>query len=265
MRESKKYNYVYNIKYITGKYYIGVRSCNCEIYEDMYFGSAFHIPKDIKLTGMRCILSMHNTREEAELEEIRLHTELNVKDNPDYYNECNANSTKFYPSKEALKRASIKRTGRTAETHDYIKKQAEKRKLYREDTLTTKQKEAYSNPIRNAKLSESAKKYKGANRTPAQKARDAKMLGVKQGPNPSKGNPGFNHRSIGPWWYITPENKYVEVFTSVNDYCKHTNPFPVSSKSVSRYLSGNSTPNARNSKCKEWKFGHLINLNTALD
>lgn len=265
MNRDKKYNYVYKIKYITGKYYIGVRSCNCEIYEDLYFGSAFNIPKEIKLTGMRCILSIWDTREEAELEEIRLHSELNVKEHQDYYNECNANSTKFHPSKEAYKKAALKRTGRTAKTHEYIRKQAEKRKQYREDTLTEAQRKAYNSQERSAKLKAMKGVYVGNNRTTAMKAAAEARTGVPQGPNPKKANTGLKHgRSSRPWWYTTPEGAYVEVFDSVRNHCKY-NSLPTSHKSINRYLSGESNPNAKNSKCKGWKFGYLINLNTASD
>ncbi len=261
MQRNKKYNYVYIIKYSTGLFYIGVRSCDCEIHEDMYFGSAFHIPAEIKKTGMRCILSVHITREEAELEEIRLHKELDVRNNPLYYNECNATSTKFHPSKEALKRAAQKRTGRTAESHEYIKQQALKRKQYKGETLTEAQKAAYSNPTRNAKLSAVKGKYTGNNRTDAQKARDAKMLGKPQGPNPKKAIKGLANVKTMPWWYITPSGAYVEVLDSVNNYCKQV-VLPMSRTSIGRYLLGVSNPEASNSKAKGWKFGHLINLNT---
>jgi hypothetical protein len=264
MNRDKRYNYVYKMRYVTGKYYIGVRSCDCEIHEDKYFGSAFNIPKEVKVTGIKCILSTHETRQEAELEEIRLHKVLNVKDNKDYYNECNANSTKFYPSAEALERASKKRTGRTAQTHEYIKKQAQARKQYRGDTLTEAQIKAYKDPKRSEKLSQVKGKYVGANRTLAQKVSDAKRLNIPQGPNPKKARPGLSNGRSKPWWYITPEGKYTEVLDSVSNY-RLNNTFPMSRKSINRYLNGTSNPEAINSKAKGWKFGHLINLDTVTD
>lgn len=262
MNRDKRYNYVYKIKYITGKYYIGVRSCDCKIEDDLYFGSAFNVPKSVKLTGMRCILSTWSTREQAELEEIRLHKLINVKEHPDYYNECNANSTNFYPSKAAIKQAAAKRKGRTAETHEYVRKQAEKRKQYKGDTLTEAQQNAYASSERSNKLRNLKGIYVGKNRTDKQKLRDLNMLGISQGPNPKKAVIGLNHgRASKPWWYITDNGTYIEVMDSVRNYCKH-NTLPVSHKSINRYLSGESNPDACNSKCKGWKFGYLINLNT---
>ena len=263
MIRNKRYNYVYKVKYITGKYYIGVRSCNCEIYDDMYFGSAFNVPKEIKLTGTRCILSVWPTRHEAELEEIRIHSELNIKEHPEYYNECNANSTKFYPSADAIRQAAEKRRGRTAETHEYIAKQAEARRQYKGNTLTEAQTTAYASQERSAKLKALKGVYTGENRTEKQKLRDSTMRGNPQGPNPKKAVKGLKHgRATKPWWYLTSDGSYIEVFDSVRNYCLH-NILPVTHKSINRYLSGESNPDAKNSKCLGWKFGYILNLNTA--
>lgn len=259
MRNHKKYNYVYEITYPNGMKYIGVRSCNCPIAEDDYLGSAFHIPKEVKQSGVKRILTTHETRELADLEEIRLHKELNVKDNNLYYNQCNANSTKFYPSKEALKRSAEARRGRTKETHEYIRKQVKAREKYVGENRTNAQKKADNDPIANAKRSEAKRKLSGENRTEKQKARDAKMLGVKQGPNPKKGHKGLASSKAKAWWYKEPGKPIVEVLDSVTNYCKQVS-LPVTRASISRYLNGESNPEASNSKAKGWKFGHLINI-----
>ena len=57
-----KNHYVYEITYNTGKKYIGVRSCKCNIEEDVYMGSPFHLPKEAVI-GCKEILSIHETRE----------------------------------------------------------------------------------------------------------------------------------------------------------------------------------------------------------
>ena len=105
-------------------------------------GSAFHLPPN--LIGCKEILSTHSTREKAMLEEIRLHALYNVKDNPNFYNQCNATSTKFQASIESNRRGAEARKGRTKETHQYIANQVAKRAKYKGNGLTLAQKAQWS-------------------------------------------------------------------------------------------------------------------------
>ena len=131
MITEKKYNYVYEIVYPNKMKYLGVRSCNCEVVEDKYLGSGFYIPDELRNLGTKTILSMHNTRKEAMEEEIRLHALLDVKNNKQYYNQCNSTSTKFQISKVGIEKSAKTRTRRTKETHEYIQKQVESRNKYK--------------------------------------------------------------------------------------------------------------------------------------
>lgn len=80
-----KYSYVYKITNIlTNEYYIGVRSCNCEIHEDPYMGSGLLIVRSINKHGLenfkKEILKVFHTRAEASFFEAESVTEITLKD-----------------------------------------------------------------------------------------------------------------------------------------------------------------------------------------
>ena len=254
-----KNHYVYEITYNTGKKYIGVRSCKCNIEEDVYMGSPFHLPKEAVI-GCKEILSIHETRELAMEEEIRLHKLYNVKDNPDFYNQCNATSTKFQLSKEAILKSAETRKGRTKETHEYIQKQIQARAKYKGEGLTPAQKAQWAPH----KLEERNKKYKESlaktmeNPERAKEITDARIRGGKacKGiPNPKKGHIGLNHPKAKPWWYKEPSGNITIVNNSIRNYVTNIDIFPVSSASIMRYLRDNKVPQ----KILElgWDFGFI--------
>lgn len=224
----KNYHYVYKMTYSNGMMYIGVRSCDCSIEDDPYTGSGLHVPKDIRPSGVKSILSTHSTRLEAFEEEIRLHAELNVKDNPLYYNQCNSTSTKFYPSKEAHERGAAKRRGRTKEKYEYIARQVEARKKYVGENRTEAQKAQYDA----SRMPERLRKYRASlaitmsDPVRAEKIRRARVRGGKSGtgiPNQKKAVPGLRHGKAFAWYYVTPEGDKVEVQDSIRGFFK-TNP-----------------------------------------
>lgn len=252
-----KNHYVYQITYNTGKKYIGVRSCTCNIEEDPYMGSAFHLPQDAVI-GCKEILSIHQTREQAMQEEIRLHALYNVKDNNDFYNQCNATSTKFQVSQEAHKRSAETRKGRTKETHSYIANQTASRAKYKGKDLTLAQKAQWS-PER---MTERMKKYKETlaktmeNPEKAKKIQDARIRGgqsCKGVPNPKKAHKGINHPRVKPWWFKEPNGNITIVNNSIRDYVTTTNIFPMSSASIMRYIRDNKVP--QTILDKGWDFG----------
>jgi uncharacterized cupin superfamily protein len=100
----KKYNYVYLITEIsTGMKYIGSRGTNkkdtmsdLKSYQSSSLDAEFiqkqkDNPDDFKYE----ILSYHETRDEATLEESRLHFLYDVKNNSNYYNQVNQTPTGF--------------------------------------------------------------------------------------------------------------------------------------------------------------------------
>lgn len=260
--KEKAYNYVYEITYSDGRKYIGLRSCDCPIEQDSYMGSGFHIPEELKGTGVKTVLSTHKTREEAALEEIRLHTLYDVRNNKMYLNQCNATSTKFYCSEEAHKRSATTRTGRTKETHEYIAKQTEARAKYKGNGLTEAQKAQWL-PER---MQERMRKYKATlaktmeDLEKAKAIHDAKVRGGKSCagmPNPKKGHIGNKHPRQFKWWYKAPGQNKVIVDDSVRNYCAKHNIFPKSDATIMRFLRDNHVP----SKLKDqgWDFGKVDN------
>ena len=96
----KKFNYVYKItNNINGHYYIGKRSCNCQIKDDDYMGSGVALQKAYKKYSIQNfskeILSTHDTWQLAYEHEALLVTRdiinlpecYNMK-NGGFYNEC---------------------------------------------------------------------------------------------------------------------------------------------------------------------------------
>lgn len=255
-----KNHYVYQITYNTSKRYIGVRSCNCNIEEDPYMGSPFHLPAEATI-GCKEILSIHPTREQAMLEEIRLHAMYNVKDNPDFYNQCNATSTKFQISKEAHERGAETRRGRTKESHTYIANQVANRAKYKGNGLTLAQKAQWLPERREERI----KKYKQTlaktmeNPEKASKIKDARIRGGKSCkgiPNPKKAHRGIDHPKVKPWWYKQPNGDIVIVNNSIRDYVANNAIFPISPASIMRYIRDTKVPQSIIDK--GWDFG-LIN------
>ena len=108
-------HYTYLIMYPNGMLYHGVRSCECDVVDDEYWGSSKHTPDSSDATKL--ILTTHRTRKEAVVEEIRYHEDNNVKSNSRYYNLSNQKSTgfdttgiNFNLSEEAKDKLRVKKT-----------------------------------------------------------------------------------------------------------------------------------------------------------
>jgi hypothetical protein len=146
-----KYNYNYKItNTITKEFYIGVRSCDCEIEEDKYMGSSsvwtkLYV-KEHKKVLIKEILAVFSTRKEANDNEVILLQE--VKDDPLCIN-------KYFDYTPDL-------TG-TKQTPEWI----EKRKMFGEKNgmfgkhHTEEVKKKISEKLKGRKLSEETKKKIG--------------------------------------------------------------------------------------------------------
>lgn len=100
----KKYHYVYLITNLCPidqrKYYIGVRTSKTHPqFDNQYHGSSKYLQQALSSIGHQnfCkeILSIWDTRKQANAEEIRLHQLHDVAKNPQYYNKAKATSTGF--------------------------------------------------------------------------------------------------------------------------------------------------------------------------
>ena len=85
-------HYVYYSYEDWGRGYIGVRQCECNIAEDVYFGS--YKDKSFCPTN-KIVLLECETREEAIEAEVILHKFYDVKNNPHFANQANQTSMKF--------------------------------------------------------------------------------------------------------------------------------------------------------------------------
>jgi len=85
-------HYVYYSYEDWGRGYIGVRQCECNIYEDEYFGSYYDntFNPTNKIILMKC-----NNRKEALEAEVIIHNFYDVKNNPHFANQANQTSSKF--------------------------------------------------------------------------------------------------------------------------------------------------------------------------
>lgn len=128
-------HYVYYSYEDWGRGYIGIRQCECNVYEDEYLGSYYDKtfnPKN-KIILMKC-----NTREEALEAEVILHRFYDVKKNPHFVNQANQTSSKFdydntgIPmSEETKKKISSAKTGHlkgTKQSPEQIAKRVESRR-----------------------------------------------------------------------------------------------------------------------------------------
>jgi len=212
-------HYTYEIKFENGMKYMGVRSCRCDIEDDTYTGSSKLIPPELYATCEKTILATFDTRVEAQQDEIRRHEELDVARNPLYYNGVNAKSTGFSP------------IGLTKKHSENVLKRAEKFRAYR-----------------------------GDNRTEAQLKADQKVSEFQKGrKNPAKGNSGMENHQVKPWYYITPEGDYVEVYTSIRQYLPTHPVFKdwSPSKIYERISTKAHTPSVRG-VVKGYTFGYLF-------
>ena len=184
-----KTHYVYEIDYADGMKYIGARTCEgLPINDTKYMSSSKIAPKE----GTKSILRAFTSRQECIDYEAKLHKQLNVAHNVMYYNQTNQTSTKF------------DQQGCTSESHPHIKAMADK---LRGRSSSTHQYIADANKKRS--------QYKGDARTDAQKLGAVKVGNWNRGrKNPAKGIPGTSNNGFIPWYYITPNGDYHEMYTT---------------------------------------------------
>ena len=96
MSTESKNHYVYMlISLVEDKYYIGARSCTCDVDEDTYMGSSRVMTKENKENCDKLVLKEFATREEAIAYEIELHNQFDVSNNPKFWNVAKQTSTGF--------------------------------------------------------------------------------------------------------------------------------------------------------------------------
>lgn len=229
-----KQHYVYELQFENGMKYIGARTCDCEPENDSYLGSSKVLTKEQLNNCKKVILAKFSTREEAIAEEIRLHELYDVSSNPNYYNLVKQTSTKFDQSGcTAETHAHVAATanklrGRKAQDYEYIRKANEKRKSYVGDNRTQKQ-------------IEGSKKQ-------AEAIRGTKCE--------AKGKQGVANNGFNPWYYITPNGEYVEVYNQTKEQFAEDKQF-TARQLGHRFHYTNIHKEGRYKLFKGWTFGNL--------
>ena len=109
-------HYVYYSFEDWGRGYIGVRQCECDIVEDLYFGSYYD--KTFNPTN-KIVLIECESRKEALASEVVLHKFYNVKSNPHFANQSNQTSNKSWVSDINKSEADIKRKEKVSKIFKY--------------------------------------------------------------------------------------------------------------------------------------------------
>lgn len=172
-------HYLYLLEFSDGKKYVGARSTKLKPQLDTcYLGSGKALPTD-RSNCNKIILATYSSREELIRAEIQFIINNNCVKSDTYYN---------------LRTSTFDKHGMGCTNTDFLKGKTKENTEY----------------IRKANIVR--RSYTGNNRTPAQKAHDESMRGVSTGPNAAKGNPGISNPAFIPWYYITPNGDYHEVF-----------------------------------------------------
>lgn len=184
------YHYVYLLEFTNGKKYVGARSRKFKPELDVnYLGSGRDLPVNrTTKTCKKTILSTFNSRKQAIQAEIEYIDKHNCCDSPIYYNKRRKTTDRYGHTKEVCggsAASSQKQRGRSKATHPYLKEKGI-----------------------------AFKKYTGSNRTPAlldaDKRRGETIRGTK---NKAKGRSGVINNGFTPWYYITPEGDYHEIYS----------------------------------------------------
>lgn len=224
------YHYTYLLTFLDGMKYVGVRSTTIlpEL-DTCYLGSGKALPERTLQTCTKTILGVFPTRNAAvnsEIEFIRLNNCVKSKE---YYN----------------------LRAKTFDKHGIPASLAEKARLT-----------AMSREISRI---EYGLKYSGEGRTPAQRAGDLRAAEKIKGTKcPAKGQAGSKNPGFAPWYFISPDGTYTEVFdTAKQDYAHKLGVTP--RQLGHRFHHSNEHKIAKTKPLKGWIFGNLPRPDVAKD
>lgn len=216
-------HYTYLLEFSNNMKYIGVHSCNFAPELDVcYLGSGRYLPKDRnRFNCKKTVLKEYPSRKEAleaEISYIKQH-------------DC-VNSDKYYNVRVS--------------TFDRYSQQTKNKN--RNKTVDIK-----ALQIR----AENFKQYTGENRTPALLDADHRRAETIRGTkNPKKSNPGIKNGGFTPWYYITPEGDYHEMFSITRkDFAPQIGLTP--RQMEHRFHHTNMHKPGRTKPAKNWIFGTL--------
>lgn len=216
------YHYVYLLEFENGMGYVGMHSTSIEPELDTrYLGSGTALPPKDSIPCTKTILKTFDTREEAAQYEIDIIDLNDCVASPIWYNQRRS-------------------------THDK-----------HGSNLSDEHRKLISETMTGRKRPEYAAKYVGEGRTPAQvdgaRRCAEKIRGTK---NPSKGSPSVSNPAFIPWYFITPEGKYTEVFDiTKKDYAEILGFTP--RQLTHRFHHTNMHKAGTVKPFKDWVFGNL--------
>ena len=226
------YHYTYLIVFPDGKMYIGARSTLIKPELDtLYLGSGRYLPERTPQTCTKHILGLYDSRHELIQAEIDLIDLNNAVNSEQYYNKRRKVYDKFGLTTntcEGVALTTSKLTGRTKETHEYI---------------------------RQANIKRSS--YSGSNRTPAQIEGQKRCAETIRGTtNPLKACKGVDNGGFNPWYYIKPDGTRIEVWvTPKQDYAHLLGLTP--RQLGHRFHHTNIGKPGKTGKTKGWVFGNI--------
>lgn len=224
------YHYVYLLEFNNGMKYVGLHSTVIKPELDTcYLGSGKALPYRTPDTCKKTILKQFESRLQAYEYEANLIQEWDCVASPNFYN-------------------------LRYKTHDKYG-----------SVLSDEHKKLISNTHKGRKRTEYGKKYSGAGRTPAQKDGDRrageKIRGTK---NPAKGIPGIFNNGFIPWYYITPQGDYHEMYEiTKQDFAPTIGVTP--RQLIHRFHYTNEHKPAKGKPLKGWTFGNLPRPQTVED
>lgn len=227
------YHYTYLLTFTDGMLYIGVHSTHLKPELDTrYRGSGSELPKYREEDVCRKeILATYDTREDAVNAEIQYILDNNCIESDIYYNR---------------RLRTYDKHGQTVETHENIRQMQSK--------LAGRSKETHPYLLQ---IAEKLRKYKGDNRTPAQKAADVKLSETNKGiPNPLKAHKGTKNQAFTPWYFIDDLGNRTEVYdVTKKDYAPLLGLTPRQMEHRFHYT--NIDKPKKNGILKGWVFGNL--------
>lgn len=225
-------HYTYLLIFPDGMKYIGARSTKLLPELDAcYLGSGTYLPERTRASCVKLITGKYKTRVECIEAEIKQIIDADAINSPLFYNKRLRTFDKHGLTKdtcEGIKRTAEKLKGRTKEYFEYIQRANQKRKS-----------------------------YSGVNRTPAQIEGQKKVAKTITGTkNPKKAKHGIENGGFNPWYYITPDGEYYEVYNKTKGEMANVLGF-TQRQLTHRFHYTNKDKPGKTGIFKGWVFGDL--------
>ena len=226
------YHYVYLLEFPDGMQYVGAKSRSFHPdLDECYLGSGRYLPIDrTRHNCIKKVIGIYPTRAAAITAEIAYIKQYDCVKSPKYYNVRIRTFDKYGISSkqcEGTKHSGDLQRNRSKHTHAYLKEKGIK-----------------------------FKQYTGVNRTKALKDADIrrgnKIRGTK---NKSKGHVGVTNTAFTPWYYVSSDGVYHEMYSTTKADFSLSNGLGRSS--ISTIAARSEHKKLKKGKFKGFIFGNL--------